>query len=101
MLWHLVRDCYVPTADKHRSHRIHNRIEACRNATFYSAEVCFSGRKILLGREEQSHIDWHTGKNRLFNSRKTLLGARNLDEDIRPGCACKENLRRSKVLVAS
>jgi hypothetical protein len=44
---------------------------------------CVGRRQVLRGREEQGHVDRYTGEDRLLDGRKPILGAGDLDEEVR------------------
>ena len=75
----------VPAADEDRSHRRHVRIQPGFHASLDSSRVGLGLGQVLLGGEEQGHVDRHAGEDRLLDRLQSGRGAGDLDEEIRPG----------------
>ncbi len=81
-LRHAIRDRRVPTADEHRPDGADLRIEPRGHAALDAPHEGVGCRQVLLGREEERHVDRDAGEDGLLDGREPFLGSRNLDEQI-------------------
>jgi hypothetical protein len=54
------------------------------DASLDAAQISFRRSQILLAGKEQSHIHWHTGKDRLLDRLNASGSTGNLDEKVGP-----------------
>ena len=76
-------DSLVPPADEQRSNRGDNGVQPGGHPPLDAAKIRLGGLLILPGREQQRHVDGHTGKDALLDGRQALVRPGDLDENMR------------------
>ena len=78
----ILSDGGVPAADEHRSDRADIWIEACRDTPLDAAQERLGGCEVMLAREQQRHVDGHSGEDRLFDGGQAFSSSWNLDQEV-------------------
>ncbi len=82
LLRRAVRDRAVPAADEHRGDRFDHRVQAIGEAALDAAQVGLRRGQVLLGREQQGHVDRHALVDRFLDRPVAGRRARDLDEQV-------------------